>query len=408
MAQRLNSRRLTTLLVMACGLAAPLAVWAASPSHSEPTPAPASQPAAKPSAPASKGTKDNAAPARTTTTLTTTGPDAKSTPKAAGSKPASTPNAHGDEKPAAKENAADTGDAKDSKDAKMGKDAKEPKDAKDAKPNAKPSKDAKPAAAAEFESPQNVDEILNMLSEGNQRWVDGAATAPNTSPERRSDVADTGQKPFVTVVTCADSRLPVERIFDRGIGDVFVVRVAGNVMGTSETGTVEYGVGHLKIPLLVVMGHSKCGAVQAAVTNAEVHGSVRALVKQIQPAVERVKRNNPNADAKELMTLAIRENVWQSVFDLMKNSPEVRSLVAQGKLKVVGAVCDINSGKVQWLGEHPWQSELLDALAMRQGGAADEHAKATAPASPSKEHDANAMKPDTTPAAAAGHASGEH
>lgn len=403
MTQRLNSRRLTTLMVLACGLAAPLAVWANSPAHSEPHAAPASPPAAKPTAPASKGTKENAAPARGTTTLTTTGQDAKSAPKAGATKPSHTPNAHGDEKPNTKDNAADAGE---SKDTKAVKDAKEPKDAKDAKPGAKGSKDTKPVAA-EFESPQNVEEILNMLSEGNQRWVDGAAIAPNTSPERRSDVADAGQKPFVTVVTCADSRLPVERIFDRGIGDVFVVRVAGNVMGTSETGTVEYGVGHLKTPLLVVMGHSKCGAVQAAVTNAEVHGSVRALVKQIQPAVDRVKRNNPNADAKELITLAIRENVWQSVFDLMKNSPEVRSLVAQGKLKVVGAVCDINSGKVQWLGEHPWQSELLDALAMRQGGGADEHAKATAPAAASKEHDANAMKPDSTPAAA-GHASGEH
>ncbi|MBL0869765.1 MAG: carbonic anhydrase [Phycisphaerales bacterium] len=400
MAQRLNSRRLATLMVIACGLSAPLAVWAASPAHSEPTPAPS----AKPAAPASKGTKENAAPSRGTTTLTTTGSESKSASKSSGSKSAPNANASGDEKASAKDG---TNDQADAKDAKANKDTKESKDAKDAKPGAKTSKEAKPAPAAEFESPQNIDEIITMLTEGNQRWVDGAATAPNTSPERRSDVADAGQKPFVTVVTCADSRLPVERIFDRGIGDVFVVRVAGNVMGTSETGTVEYGVGHLKTPLLVVMGHSKCGAVQAAVTNAEVHGSVRALVKQIQPAVDRVKRNNPNADAKELMTLAIRENVWQSVFDLMKNSPEVRSMVAQGKLKVVGAVCDINSGKVQWLGEHPWQSELLDALAMRQNIGADEHAKATVPAAASKEHDANAMKPDTTPAAA-GHASGEH
>lgn len=405
MAQRMNSRRLTTLLVMACGLAAPLAVWATSPAPSEPAPAPAAQPATKPAAPASKGAKDNAAPARGTTTLTSTGQDVKSTPKAGGTKPAHMPSASGDEKTGAKDHAADTGE---SKDAKAGKDGKEPKqDAKDAKPGAKGSKESKPPAAAEFESPQNIDEILTMLSEGNQRWVDGAATAPNTSPERRSDVADTGQKPFVTIVTCADSRLPAERIFDRGVGDLFVVRVAGNVMGTSETGTVEYGVGHLKTPLLVIMGHSKCGAVQAAVTNAEVHGSVRALVKQIQPAVDRVKRNNPNADAKELMTLAIRENVWQSVFDLMKNSPEVRSLVAQGKLKVVGAVYDINSGKVQWLGEHPWQSELLDALAMRQNTGADEHAKVAVPASTPNEHDAATAKPDNQPAAA-GHASGEH
>jgi len=406
MSQRLNSRKLTAMLVMACGLAAPLAVWAISPAHGEPASTPTAQPTPKPAAASAKGGKD-AAPARTTTTLTTTGQEAKTTPKASGSKSAPSTGTIAENRPAAKDNPTDGAEGKDAKDAKRASDAKESKEPKDAKPGAKPAKETKPPAAAEFESPQNVDEIMTMLSEGNQRWVDGAATAPNTSPERRSDVADTGQKPFVTIVTCADSRLPAERIFDRGIGDLFVVRVAGNVMGTSETGTVEYGVGHLKTPLLVVMGHSKCGAVQAAVTNAEVHGSVRALVKQIQPAVERVKRNNPNADAKELMTLAIRENVWQSVFDLMKNSPEVRTLVAQGKLKVVGAVYDINSGKVQWLGEHPWQSELLDALAMRQNTGADEHAKAAVPPSTAKEHDAATAKPDNQPAAA-GHASGEH
>ncbi len=243
-------------------------------------------------------------------------------------------------------------------------------------PAAKPTAnaEAKPAkATAKIEKPEaaktpeaeatDADSALNLLMEGNQRWIDGVPTAPNTSAERRANVADAGQKPMVTVLTCADSRLPVERIFDRGVGDVFVVRVAGNISGDSEVGTIEYGVGHLKTPLLVVMGHSKCGAVAAAVSNADVHGKIKQLVDHIQPAVERVKRNNPGASDKELGALAIKENVWQSVFDLLKSSAEVRQLIAEGKLKVVGSVCDISTGKVTWLGEHPWQTELLEAMA---------------------------------------------
>lgn len=218
----------------------------------------------------------------------------------------------------------------------------------------------------DMDSPTDPDACLAKLVEGNQRWVDGNTNDPNTSLERRANVADAGQKPFVTILTCADSRLPVERIFDRGVGDVFVVRVAGNVSGSSEVGTIEYGVEHLKTPLLVIMGHTKCGAVAAAASGAEVHGSVKGLIDHVMPAVERVKRNNPNADAKELAALVVRENVWQSTFDLFKSSPEIRTMVEEGKLKVVGAVCDINTGKVTWLGQHPWQGELIDAMKARE------------------------------------------
>jgi carbonic anhydrase len=242
------------------------------------------------------------------------------------------------------------------------------------KPTKAPAKADKPEKPEPAKAPEaeatDADTALNLLMEGNQRWVDGVPTAPNTSAERRANVADAGQTPMVSVLTCADSRLPIERIFDRGVGDVFVIRVAGNIAGDSEIGTIEYGVGHLKTPLLVVMGHSKCGAVAAAVSNADVHGKVKALIAHIEPAVVRVKRNNPGATDKELGNLAIKENVWQSVFDLLKGSAEVRTLVQDGKLKIVGAVCDISTGKVTWLGEHPWQSELLDAMA---SGAPSKH-----------------------------------
>ena len=224
-------------------------------------------------------------------------------------------------------------------------------------------KESRNARAVANEEVTDAEGALARLQDGNARWVSDSETNPHTDPARRKALAEAGQKPFVTVLTCADSRIPVERIFDQGVGDVFVIRVAGNVAGVSETGTIEYGTGHLKTPLLVVMGHTKCGAVGAAATHAPVHGMVAKLVDSINPAVERVKRNNPGIDDKELAALTVKENVWQSVFDLYKNSSEVREMVASGKLKVVGAVYDIASGKVDFLGEHPWQNELLSALA---------------------------------------------
>jgi carbonic anhydrase len=206
-------------------------------------------------------------------------------------------------------------------------------------------------------------EALQWLQEGNQRWVENKSTAPNTTLERMNETATNGQKPFVTIVTCSDSRIPVERVFDRGVGELFVVRVAGNRAAGSETGTVEYGVGHLHTPLLMIMGHTKCGAVAAAASGAKLHGKVGELVAGIQPAVDRARKHNPGADEATLTALAVRENVWQTVFDLYKSSPEVRDAVAAGKVKVVGALYDISTGKVEFMGEHPWQSELITALA---------------------------------------------
>ena len=207
----------------------------------------------------------------------------------------------------------------------------------------------------------SADEALASLEEGNARWVSNKTQSPNTSADRRTEAAG-GQHPFVTILTCADSRLPVERIFDCGVGDVFVVRVAGAVAGGSETGTIEYGVEHLKTPLLVVMGHTKCGAVAAAASNADVHGKVAELVGHIKPAVDRARKANPEANSDAVATMAVKENVWQSIFDLYKTSEPLRQSVSSGKLKVIGAVYDISTGKVEVLGEHPWQAALINAL----------------------------------------------
>jgi carbonic anhydrase len=140
---------------------------------------------------------------------------------------------------------------------------------------------------------------------------------------------------------------------------VFVIRVAGNVADTDEIGTIEYGVGHLGSPLVVVMGHTKCGAVTAVVDGAKVHGHIGQLVENIGPAAQKARAANPDLKGPALVSEAIAANVWQSVEDLILKSDEVREKVAEGKVQVVGAVYDIHSGNVQWLGEHPQQSTLV-------------------------------------------------
>jgi carbonic anhydrase len=237
----------------------------------------------------------------------------------------------------------------------------------DEKPNAEPAakRETKPGKSAKASvAPEAVtaDEALKMLEAGNARWVADQDTNPNTETERRADLADKGQTPFATILTCADSRIPVERVFDRGVGDVFVVRVAGNVVGDDATGTIEYGAEHLHVPLLVIMGHTKCGAVAAAASAGRPGGSITQLVDKISPAVARTKQQHPELEGKELAAASVKENVWQSVFDLVRTSSNVRGLIREHKLRVVGAVYDVASGKVEWIGEHPWQDALVNAF----------------------------------------------
>jgi len=221
------------------------------------------------------------------------------------------------------------------------------------------------AHAGSVDEPPSPDDALNALRSGNARWAAGQPQSPNISESRRRALAEGGQHPIATVLTCADSRIPVERVFDQGVGDLFVVRVAGNIAGAHEAGTIEYGAEHLHVPVLIVMGHTKCGAVGAAASHAKVEGNVHSLIKAIAPAVERAESLNPTLKDAELVSAAVRENVWQSVFDLIKSSAVCRERIRAGELRVVGAVYDIGAGTVEWLGEHPWQRELIAAMDAR-------------------------------------------
>jgi carbonic anhydrase len=218
---------------------------------------------------------------------------------------------------------------------------------------------ASASALASGEDPSTsggADEAFRRLAEGNGRFVEGRPSGQGRDEARRLAVAG-GQHPFATVLSCSDSRVPVEILFDQGIGDVFVVRVAGNVADTDEIGTIEYGAGHLHTPLLVVLGHTACGAVKAVAEGAQVHGSLPELVDNIQPAVREARARHGSTP--RFLTEAIRANVWLSIEDLFRRSEEVRTLVREGKLEVVGALYSLETGAVAWMGEHPEKTRLL-------------------------------------------------
>lgn len=211
------------------------------------------------------------------------------------------------------------------------------------------------AAGADVPS---ADEVRARLSQGNERYAADQPQHPHAGAARRSEVA-AGQHPLATVISCSDSRVPPEVLFDQGIGDLFIIRVIGNIGGADETGSAEYGVEHLGTPLLVVLGHTRCGAVTAAVTHAALHGNIPPLVAHIRPAVDAAHREQPALKGAELVPAAIQANVRQSMAELFRRSAVICEHVRGGKLKVVGAVYDIESGRVEWLGEHPQQTALL-------------------------------------------------
>lgn len=211
-----------------------------------------------------------------------------------------------------------------------------------------------------------ADDVLALLTRGNARFAAGTPEYPHEGAARRAEVA-AGQHPLATVISCSDSRVPPEILFDEGLGDLFIVRVIGNIGGMDETGSAEYGVEHLQTPLLVVLGHSKCGAVTAAVTHAEVHGSIPPLLAHIKPAIWTARHEHPKLKGAALVPATIETNVLHSMAELFNRSVIIRERVRAGKLKVVGALYDIESGRVQWLGTHPQQANLLKHVAKQKG-----------------------------------------
>jgi carbonic anhydrase len=206
-------------------------------------------------------------------------------------------------------------------------------------PAATPAPHAHHAPAAPAQSP---DAIWANLMAGNQRFVAGK-TRPVTVVSLRHKLAS-GQQPHTIVLSCSDSRVSPELIFDQSLGDLFVVRAAGNVAGPVGLGSIEYAVDHLHSTLLVVLGHQKCGAVEAACSGDKMPSSnLDAIVDKINPAVTQAKTY---AKPDDLLESAIKENVHQSAKDVLANSEILRDAVKAGKLTVIEAEYQLDSGAV--------------------------------------------------------------
>ncbi|MBI5250647.1 MAG: carbonic anhydrase [Desulfomonile tiedjei] len=206
----------------------------------------------------------------------------------------------------------------------------------------------------------SANEALKMLRDGNVRFVEGRSESPHRDHDRRILTSTEGQSPFAAVLACSDSRVPIAAIFDRGVGDIFTIRVAGNVVGEVGTGSIEYAVQYLGIRLLVVLGHSSCGAIQAALSEGNHSPSISKLIEKIAPAVRKTVEGNAGLTGVELSDEVARNNVWHQVEGLFNNNEIVRAAVECGRLILMAAFYNLGTGQVEWMGSHPPGGALIN------------------------------------------------
>lgn len=191
-------------------------------------------------------------------------------------------------------------------------------------------------------------EALKRLIAGNERFLKGEAHLAGLSRETLAELAR-GQHPFATILGCSDSRVPPEWIFDAGLGELFVVRVAGNVLSPEVAGSLQYAGAHLRTPLLVVLGHEGCGAVQAAVATRDQgvrqHSRIQLLVDSILPSLAGL---NPRLPPPARLAEAVESNVRWTVRAILA-SPEGQARLAEGRMKIIGAIYEIETGRVRFL-----------------------------------------------------------
>jgi carbonic anhydrase len=193
-----------------------------------------------------------------------------------------------------------------------------------------------------------AEEALARLQEGNARFVSGRARFPTVPTEVLAELAK-GQRPYATILGCSDSRVPPELVFDAAFGELFIIRVAGNVLGPSIAGTLQYAATHLRTPLFVVLGHEGCGAVEAAIA-AKFHGArhrsrIALLLENIVPALDAV---DPTLPPVALLSAAVEANVRWTIQEMLA-SPEAKARAAQGDVKLMGAVYHLVTGRVRFL-----------------------------------------------------------
>jgi len=197
-----------------------------------------------------------------------------------------------------------------------------------------------------------ADEALARLKAGNERFVSGDSHFPRLQTDVLADLAK-GQQPFATILGCSDSRVPPELVFDAGLGELFIVRVAGNVLGPSISGSLQYATAHLHTPLFVVLGHQGCGAVKAAIASkyqgATFRQRISDLLDKIEPALDAL---DPSLAPEALLDAAVQANVRHTM-QALRDSPDGLALELEGRVQLVGAIYDLTSGRVRFLDPLP-------------------------------------------------------
>ncbi len=196
-------------------------------------------------------------------------------------------------------------------------------------------------------------DALQRLRDGNRRFVSGQAGSLSTASRTHDASLSDGQNPFAIILACSDSRVPTELIFDQGFGDLFVIRVAGNVVAPSQIGSIEYAATQFGTRLVVVLGHSNCGAVVATLkelAREQAHRSpnLRAIVDRVRPAVEPLLEQPGNDDEASLVSAAVRANIRASVAQLSHGSLILELLVEGGQLSIVGGEYSLETGAVEF------------------------------------------------------------
>jgi carbonic anhydrase len=197
-------------------------------------------------------------------------------------------------------------------------------------------------------SAQNTDIALETLMKGNDRFLSGSPVHPHETSNWRSQLKE-GQKPFAVVIGCSDSRVPPELVFDQGFGDIFVIRIAGNVIDTDVLASVEYAIEHLETKLIVVLGHTGCGAVKATIDHLNNPGGepaeIVSLLYQIEPAVIGIPAEKLSEDSFQMV---VKRNIELGVRKLSR-APAIRSKLNSNEISIKGAVYDIMTGQVKML-----------------------------------------------------------
>jgi carbonic anhydrase len=194
----------------------------------------------------------------------------------------------------------------------------------------------------EMQNGISPDQAIEMLKEGNQRFLN----KDQVNRDLNSQVNETsgGQNPYAVVLSCIDSRVPVELTFDQGIGDVFRARVAGNIINEDILGSMEYACGVAGSKAILVLGHTKCGAVTSACQGVEL-GNITALLSKVKPAISEVENRMGTIEVEEVT----KANVHQSIKEIREKSTMLKDLESEGKIKIVGAVYHVEDGKVTFL-----------------------------------------------------------